>query len=112
MSMVRQRSKVYSGYIRAQQGFDAPEPFDGPPGWTVFKQQQTEIYVVQHNLALSHPEAQLHITVTARNTFVLPVVSVANNSFTVSTWQLWAGTPQAPVPTQSDFMFVAVWYSR
>jgi hypothetical protein len=104
------KSKVYSGYIGAQQGFSAPAPFAGPPGWTVFKQQQTEIYVVQHNLALVRPEAQLHVTVTAHATFVLPVVSVSSNSFTVSTWQLWAGTPQAPAPIQSDFMFVAVFY--
>lgn len=99
--------RIFSGNIRAQQGFDGPTAFDGPPGWTVDKQQQTELYIVTHNLQLPNPDEGLHVVVTTKTQFVIPIVSVGKNSFTVTTWQLWAGMPQAPAPAATDFMFMA-----
>ena len=55
--------QVFSGYIKSGEGFNAPVPFDGPPGWTVFKQSQTGVIVVTHNLNLTNPWKQLHITI-------------------------------------------------
>lgn len=56
---------IFSGRVHAADGFDSPVPSQGPSGWTVYKEQQTEIYLITHNLGLTDPEGQLHITVTA-----------------------------------------------
>lgn len=98
---------LYSGQIGAEQGFDSPEPFNGPSGWTVFKSQQTEIYEVVHNLGLSNPQQQLHVAVTAMTPGVIANIdSVSANSFVISTW---VASNQAP--TATDLMFVAVYHS-
>jgi len=99
---------IYSGHITAQQGFSAPTSFDGPAGWTVFKQNQTEIYIVTHNLGLANPEHDLHIVATPKEPYRSLFIAAGPNSFTVQCWQMWAGVEQAPAPSATDFMFVAV----
>lgn len=96
---------IFSGRVNANDGFDSPAPVHGPSGWTVDKQQQTEIYTITHNLDLADPEDQLHVAVTAMGTDVVATVEeVAANTFRVSTWF------DQQLPIASDFMFVAVWY--
>ena len=98
--------RIYSAKINAQAGFDSPEPIPGLPGWTVWKQQQTEIYKIQHNLGLTSPETQLHIVATAMeiNT-ILILQNITSNDFVISIW-----TPNNQAPKQSDFMFMAAHY--
>ena len=99
--------KIFSGRVNANDGFDSPASVHGPSGWSVDKHQQTEIYEITHNLNLKDPEEQLHITVTAmKSGVVINVEDVSANSFVVSTWI------GQTVPTDSDFMFVAVCYGK
>ena len=58
------KTKIYSANIEENQGFNNPVPVADIEGWTVWKQQQTEIYVIKHNLGLTNPERQLHIVAT------------------------------------------------
>jgi hypothetical protein len=96
--------KTFSAKIEANQGFDSPEPIAGLNGWTVWKQSQTEIYVIEHNLGLSEPDRQLHIVATTMTTnTIVNIESIESNRFRVSTWL--AGS--APAPVATAFMFVA-----
>lgn len=93
---------LFSAKIDGGEGFDSPAPVVDLPGWTVFKQQQTEIYVITHNLNLSDPNRDMHVVVTPMTPHCNAIVeSLDENSFRVSTWT----TNEAPM--QSDFMFLA-----
>ncbi|SFM53630.1 hypothetical protein [Marinobacter zhejiangensis] len=93
---------LYSAAIQANEGFDSPVPVEGLPGWTVFKQQQTEIYVITHNLNLSNPGLEMQVVATSMSPQVRVVVQhVDPNSFTVSSWH------DNSIPAQTDFMFIA-----
>jgi len=98
---------LYSGHINASDGFSAPVPFYGPPGWTVYKLQQTEIYRVIHNLHLTNPHKQLHVVVTTADFDVVPAVGHFADWFVVTTMKM----PQLAA-AQIDFDFVAVHYPR
>lgn len=99
--------EMFSGFIEANQGFNSPVSFSGPQGWTVFKQMQTEVYVVTHNLGIRDPKVHFHVTVTTDTPFIIPFVTVAENGFKVTTWQLWGNAPQAPIPAATNFCFIA-----
>ena len=100
-------SVTYSGHIDANDGFSQPAPFAGPPGWTVYKMQQTEIFKVTHNLNLTNPKKQLHIVVTPCTSGILPAVtSHTANDFTIT--MLTAQNAAA----QTDFSFVAIYYRK
>lgn len=93
---------LFSAKINGGDGFDSPAPIVDLPGWTVFKQQQTEIYVITHNLGLCDPDRDMHVVVTPMSPHCIAIVeSLDENSFRVSTWR----TNEAPM--QSDFMFIA-----
>jgi hypothetical protein len=94
---------VYSGHVNADDGFNQPVAFNGPPGWTVFKSQQTEIYKITHNLHLTNVDKQLHVVITTRDWGVVPSVAKAADSFTITMMRI----SQGGLP-QSDFDFVAV----
>ena len=96
---------IYSGYIEENEGFDSPSLFKGPPGWTVYKSEQTEIYEVTHNLELDNPENQLHVVVQTMKTFTISDVRLKKNSFIISTWLC---VHEAPVST--SLMFIATYY--
>src|SRR3954462_5646483 len=98
-------SVIYSGHVNANDGFNAPAPFNGPAGWTVSKSQQTEIYKITHNLNLTKPHRQLHVVITANTPGVLPSVGQTANDFTITMMLM----PQQ-APAQTDFDFVAVHY--
>ncbi|MBZ2168712.1 MULTISPECIES: hypothetical protein [Marinobacter] len=94
---------LFSAKVNAGDGFDSPAPLADIPGWTVDKQSQTEIYVINHNLNLSSPDRDLHVVVTPMTPLCTAVVeSLDANSFRVSTWTL------GEAPTQTDFMFIAM----
>ena len=97
------KAKIYSANIKKNQGFDNPEPIADIEGWSVWKQQQTEIYIIKHELGLDNPERQLHIVATPMesNTIII-VESIEADQFTVSTWH-----PNG-VSKNSSFMFIAV----
>ena len=98
---------IFSGRVNANDGFNNPAPVRGPSGWIVDKHQQTEISEITHNLSLTDPEQQFHVTVTAmKSDVVANVESVSANSFTISTWI------GQTAPVGSDFMFVAVYYGK
>ena len=97
------KSKIYSANIEENQGFDNPAPIVEIDGWTVWKHQQTEIYVITHNLGLANPERQLHIVATPmEKDTVLIIESIESNQFTVSTWNIHGASKD------SSFMFIAV----
>lgn len=96
---------VVSAKIDAAQGADTPAPIADIPGWEVFKMEQTEVYEIRHNLGLSEPERDMHVTATSMTAGVAVVVSpLKENSFIVSAW----GENQTP--RQTDFMFIATYY--
>ena len=98
---------VFSGHVPADAGFSSPAPFPGPPGWTVFKMMQTEIYKITHNLHLKLPPNQLHVVVTpARDGVIAAVTGATADSFTV--------TLRLPnlAAVASNFDFVAVFYKK
>lgn len=98
-----QTSIFYSAKVNAGDGFESPAPLADLAGWTVFKQQQTEIYVITHNLNLSNPEREMHVVATSMSPQARVVVERVNeNSFTVSAWTEHLGT------IQTDFMFIAI----
>jgi hypothetical protein len=93
---------TYSGFITANEGFETPEPFDGPVGWTVYKKQQTEIFEISHHFNLKRPH-RLHVVATSSKPFTFAnVEQVAANSFTISVWT------NSGAPAQTDITFVAV----
>ena len=95
-------SQIYSAKVEAGDGFSAPAPLAGLPGWTVFKQNQTEIYVITHNLNLSTPELDMQVVATSMTPGVSVVVeSVDANSFRVSAWT------NELAAAETDFMFIA-----
>lgn len=94
---------LFSAKIDSNQGFDNPTPIADLDGWTVWKQQQTEIYVIRHNLGLTNPGRQMHIVATPMDAnTILVIESVERDQFTVSTWL------PGPTSTDSAFMFIAV----
>lgn len=101
--------KVYSARIEENQGFDAPEPIPEINGWSVFKQQNSETYIIQHNLGLSNPDRQLHIVAMpvgrpfGKFDRVLKLESNESNQFLITTW-VW---PELTTLT-SAFTFIAV----
>ena len=98
---------VFSGHVPEDAGFSSPAPFPGPPGWTVFKVNQTEIYRITHNLNLKLPSNQLHVVVTPAREGVIPAVTGATaNSFTVTLRTTNMGA------VASNFDFVAVFYKK
>jgi len=98
--------QIFSGYIKANAGFSTPAPFDGPSGWTVCKNGQTEIYQIRHNLHLVNPAKQMHITVTSMNAVVLPTVqSMSSDGFVITTLRSDSGAAD-----ESDLMFIAAYY--
>lgn len=98
-----QKPTIYSAKVNAGDGFDAPADLVDIPGWTVFKQLQTEIYLITHDLNLPDPPRDMHVVATSMTPGVQVVVErVEENSFTVSAWG------ESLVPVQTDFMFVAV----
>ena len=97
---------IFSGYIEENEGFDSPSPFNGPPGWTVYKSTQTEIYQVFHNLELYNPENQLHVVVqTIKPATISAIDNLGKNDFTISTW---LSAHEASVGT--NLMFIATYY--
>jgi hypothetical protein len=98
---------VLSGHVPVDAGFNAPAPFPGPPGWTVFKKMQAEIYEITHNLHLKLPPNQLQVVVTpAKDGVIAAVTSSTADSFTV--------TMRLPntAPVASAFDFVAVYNKK
>ena len=93
---------VYSGYVSANKGFDGPEPFNGPAGWTVDKMGQTEIFKIQHNLNLAGPYKLRVTATTTTSKTIANIESMTVNDFTVSVWTLNGA------PAQTDFQFIAV----
>lgn len=92
-------SEIYSAVIGANDGFDQPAPINGLPGWTVYKETQTEIYKITHNLG-----AIMNVVATPMsNNTVLAVGAVTANSFIVSSWNASADAPKS-----SAFTFVAI----
>jgi len=100
-------SKVYSGHVKADDGFAAPAAFDGPPGWTVFKSNQTEIYKITHNLHLTNPSKQLHVVLTMETLDVQAQIGQSADSFTLTTLK-----GPGHVAAQTNFTFVAVHYPK
>ena len=96
-------TSLFSAHIEENQGFDNPVPISDIKGWTVWKQQQTEIYVIKHDLGLTDPKRQLHVVATPMeaNT-ILVIESIENNQFTISTWLPSGGSKN------SSFMFIAI----
>jgi hypothetical protein len=99
-------SVTYSGHVNANDGFTQPVPFAGPPGWTVFKSQQTEIYKITHNLNLTNSQKQLHVVITTNTPGILPSVAQAANAFTITMTSLQGALPQ------TDFDFIAVHHPK
>jgi len=98
-------ARIFSARIPADAGFNTPQPIPGLPGWTVSKKQQTEIYVITHNLHLKDPAQQMHVVASPMDVnTVLIVQNVEHDSFTISTW-----TPNVAAK-QSAFMFIAAYY--
>ena len=95
-------TSLFSAKIEANQGFDNPAEIPEIEGWTVWKQHQTEIYVIKHNLGLANPERQLHIVATPMesNTIII-IESIEADQFTISTWHPNGGSKDSP------FMFIA-----
>ena len=92
-------SEIYSAVIGENDGFDQPAPINGLPGWTVYKEAQTEIYKITHNLG-----AIMNVVATPmKNNTVLAVGAVTANSFIVSSWNA-----SADAPRHSTFTFVAI----
>lgn len=95
-------ASLYTAHISKNQGFDNPAPIADIEGWTVWKQQQTEIYVIQHNMGLTDPLRQLHVVATPmESNTVLVIESMESNQFTISTWLPNGGSKS------SAFMFIA-----
>lgn len=93
---------IYSAKIEANQGQVSPEPIIDIEGWTVWKQDQLEIYKIIHNLGLTNPERQMHVVATPMDTDTILIISnMESNQFTVSTWKPGA------VAKESAFMFIA-----
>jgi len=97
--------QIFSGHLNASDGMSAPVSFDGPSGWTVYKMQQTEVYQVRHNLNLSNPSAQFHVTVTGMTTWALPIVQ----SMSADTFNIVCRRSDNGGAMESDLMFVAVY---
>jgi hypothetical protein len=100
---IMSQPKIYSAKVNAAEGFDSPAPLADIPGWTVFKQQQTEMYIITHNLNLPDPERDLHVVATSMNSAARVAIEyVKSDSFKISAWV------DNMAPVQTDFMFVAV----
>ena len=100
------KAKVYSAVIEESQGFDNPEPIDGLEGWTVWKQSQTEIYLIKHNLGMTNPSHQLHLIAKPMNPdIILKIESNNSNQFVISTWL------PGDMPAMTALMFCAIQYS-
>jgi hypothetical protein len=100
-------SSLYSAKVNAAEGFSAPVALADLPGWTVFKMEQTEVYVITHNLDLTNPEREMQVVATSMNPEARVVVNnMRKNSFTVSAWT------QDLSPIQTDFMFIATCLHR
>lgn len=97
--------KIYSGYIFADQGRAAPVSFDGPAGWTVFKAQSTELYIVNHHLELAAGK-RLHIVATT----TVPRVTISIDAMDAVHFTLSAIMADgSPIPIgKVDVSFVAV----
>lgn len=94
----------FSAHIGANQGIDNPAAIPDVQGWTVWKQSQTEIYIIKHDLGLTDPERQLHIVATPMDTETIIVVSsIESDQFTISTWA------PGSIPKASAFMFIATY---
>jgi len=97
------KTTIFSAKVNAGDGFSSPVPLADLPGWTVYKSEQTEIYIITHNLNLSNPERELHVVATSMDPRAHVVIGgLTANSFTVSAWT----SDLAAIAT--DFMFVAV----
>jgi len=96
------KTKIFSAKIEANQGRINPAQISEINGWTVWKMDQIELYIVKHNLGLTDPERQMHIVATPElpDTF-LTITSVESNQFTVYTWG-----PNSALK-DSAFMFIA-----
>ncbi|MDB6061450.1 MAG: hypothetical protein JWM78_1553 [Verrucomicrobiaceae bacterium] len=94
--------QTFSGYIGANDGFDGPAPFDGPTGWTVNKEQQSEIFKIHHGLNLSKPH-KLRVVATTQKAFTIAnIESLSTNDFEITVWTT-NGTPAI-----TDVSFVGV----
>lgn len=99
----KNRPQIYSAKIEAAAGLDSPTPIPSLPGWTVWKKSQTEVYCIQHNLALTSAATQLHVVATPMDENTIAIIAnVQANEFIVTTW-----TPHNHAPKQSSFMFIA-----
>jgi hypothetical protein len=95
-------TQVFEGHIEQNQGFDAPAPVAGLPGWTVNKQQQTEIFIVRHGLGLADP-ARLQITATADDARYQAIVERNEaDEFMIRTYD-----PANDAPAMTGFQFRA-----
>jgi hypothetical protein len=102
-STFKSNPKVYSARIERNQGYSTPEAIPEISGWTVWKQEQSEIFIIQHNLGLRNPDRQMHIVATPVSRHVELVVGpVESNQFTISSYVPGGG------PALSTFMFIAV----
>ena len=98
--------KIVSAKIESGDGFAAPVPIPDIEGWTVWKEHQTEIYKITHNLGLTDPERQMHVVATPMDfDTILVVQHIGSNDFIISAWG--PGT----TPKASAFMFIATLYS-
>ena len=95
-------SQVYSGYITENEGFNGPEPFAGPPAWTVDKMGQTEIFKIRHGLGLKKPSRLRVVVTTVKSMTIANVESITADDFTISVWTLGSA------PAMTGFHFVAV----
>lgn len=96
-------TSIFSAHIEENQGFDNPEDIIDIEGWTVWKQQQSEIYLIKHNLGLTDPKRQLHVVAspTEENT-ILTIINMESDQFIISTRGLNGESKN------SAFMFTAI----
>lgn len=94
--------QTYSGYLGANDGFNGAAPFDGPLGWTVNKEQQTEIFKIHHGLGLSKPHKLRVVATTQKSMTVVNIESLTANDFVLSVWTT------SGAPAMTDVSFVAV----
>jgi hypothetical protein len=91
------------------RGFENPEPIEGLPGWTVWKEAQTEVYIVTHNLGLTNPGSQVELVAIPVDPEVrLEVFDIGANSFQLVAWK---DVPGGPVPHATDILFVLIRYA-
>ena len=93
---------IFSGFIEKNEGFNGPVHFNGPPKWTVDKQQQTEIFKIHHGLGLKNPHDLHVVATTATSLTIANVESVTADDFVISVWTLGQS------PAMTDVSFVAV----